>query len=287
MFIDGHAHACGVFSSAEKIVEYLDANNIDMVVLCAGEANSERNYKKPVYPNASFMQKLVFFFKNIIMSIKKTRILPENLDEQNKFVYKLSKKLPTRVINSYWVNPLDEDCIEKLDEFYPRYKFKMIKLHQFLAPFDIRSEKCKAVFMWAEKHNIPVFIHLRSKDQAAGFVDTANKFQNLSLIVGHMIGLDYINTNIISTNVYYDLSSPQLYSMGMLRRAFSKEGAERLILGSDMPYGIDNLAKVMARLKKLNLSDEQMSFICGENLYQLLDLNRKYEFIEKPENNDI
>lgn len=48
MIIDGHAHACGTYYSVGSIIKYLDLYGIDVVVLCAGEPESKRNYSYPM-----------------------------------------------------------------------------------------------------------------------------------------------------------------------------------------------------------------------------------------------
>jgi len=72
--------------------------------------------------------------------------------------------------------------------------------------------------------------------------------------------------------VYFDLSAPQLYSGLTLERAIHKIGCEKLILGSDSPYGIDNIEKTLKRLRKLLLTENQIRCICGENLIKILHL---------------
>lgn len=270
MIIDGHAHACGKYLNSQSIVKYLDEHRIDMVVLCGGEPNSVKDYSYPMLSNVFTGQGLGYFFNMIISMVIKINHAADHLDEQNKAVYELTKQLPNRVINAYWVNPTEKNCIDKLEQFYSVYNFRIIKLHQCWTQFDINSNQNKKIFSWANEHKIPVFIHLRSHDQVMEFVKNANQFSDTVFIVAHMIGLDYISQNLNGTNVYFDLSAPQLYSRNMLKKALNKFGAERLILGSDTPYGIDNISKVMSRLKQLSLSVEDIDLICGSNLAKLL-----------------
>jgi predicted TIM-barrel fold metal-dependent hydrolase len=57
-----------------------------------------------------------------------------------------------------------------------------------------------------------------------------------------------------------------------LERAIQKIGYEKLILGSDSPYGIDNIEKTIKRLRKLLLTEDQIRCICGDNLSRILHL---------------
>ncbi|BCN30920.1 hypothetical protein bsdtb5_22150 [Anaeromicropila herbilytica] len=43
-------------------------------------------------------------------------------------------------------------------------------------------------------------------------------------------------------------------------------------MGSDTPYGKNNIAKVLSRLRKLELTDREISLISGENIVKILSL---------------
>lgn len=137
MIIDGHAHACGVYSSIQNIEQYLSKHHIDMVVLTGGEPDSNKNYSYPMLSNLFKSEKLGYFFNKIIYNMVKLRKVASHIDEQNEFVCSISKTLPQKVLNTYWVNPLEENCMEKMVKFYDNHGFKMIKLHQCWTEFDI------------------------------------------------------------------------------------------------------------------------------------------------------
>ena len=45
-------------------------------------------------------------------------ILSKVSDEQNEYVWKLAKERKGRIINTYWFNPLDDECMDKLEKNY-------------------------------------------------------------------------------------------------------------------------------------------------------------------------
>lgn len=69
----------------------------------------------------------------------------------------------------------------------------------------------------------------------------SNNFPDTVIIVSHMIGFKEISDNSINTNIYYDMSAPQLISKETLEQAVKRVGCNRIILGSDIPYGERNL----------------------------------------------
>ena len=270
MIIDGHAHACGEYLTSNKIEEYLNKHNIDKVILCSGEPDSDKNYNYPMLSNVFKGIGLSLFFNRIICKLANRNHLSSYIDRENKKVYEISRELPDKVINAYWVNPLESNCVEKLAKFYDKYDFKIVKLHECWTRFKIDSIEGRLIIDWATKNKKPIFIHLLSEDEVKAFVKVANEFKDTSFIVAHMIGADYMHDKLNNINVFFDLSAPQLYSMDIMKRAIGNYGCDRLLLGSDTPYGTNNCERVINRLKKLNLSQENINLICGDNLEKLL-----------------
>ena len=94
-----------------------------------------------------------------------------------------------------------------------------------------------------------------------------------TFIIGHLFGLErYIQANIESENIFFEISSPALISIPRLKKAIKFFGAHRILLGSDTPYGQDNLKLNLARVRDLAISDEEKRLILGENMKKLLSL---------------
>lgn len=205
MIIDGHAHACGVYSNAYSIKRHLETNGIDMVVLCAGQPNSDKNYTYPMLSKIFKGQRLAYVFNKIIRIITKINHTSDYIDQENEKISILQQQMPDKIINAYWANPLEVDCIDKMERFYSTNGFKILKLHQCWTPFDIRSSESMDIITWSTKKKLPIFIHLFSDEQVAGFVEVTNKFIDTTFIVGHMIGFTSMSDKLKSQNVYFDI----------------------------------------------------------------------------------
>jgi len=59
--------------------------------------------------------------------------------------------------------------------------------------------------------------------------------------------------------------------MKRLLKAIEHFGANRIILGSDTPYGENNLKLNIERVKILNIPSEQRDLILGGNIKKLLE----------------
>lgn len=148
----------------------------------------------------------------------------------------------------------------------------MIKLHQCWNKFDIDDHNSIEVIKWETERIMPIFIHLLSENQVLKFVEITNVFKDTIFIVAHMIGFEIISRNTKNANVYYDLSSPQVYPTKIINKALISVGSTKLILGSDTPYGVDNIEKIKNRLKQQLLSSKDLDNIMGGNIAKLLRL---------------
>lgn len=272
MIIDGHAHACGQFLTCEGLERYLMEHKIDRVVLCGGEAESTKNYHYPMLSNVFWGQGLAYAMNRVIQRMSKKSDMVSHMKEENMMVYAMARKLPDRISNAYWINPEDPEAIRAMEDFYNHYGFCMVKLHQCWSTFMVDSAVCNEIYKWAAARKLPVFIHLLNKGQVKRFVEVANQNRKTTFIVAHMIGAKYMRGKLKYNNVYFDLSAPQLYSKRTMRSALRYYGASRLVLGSDTPYGRDNVDRVRKRLKKMKLSKAKTGQILGDNMKWLLKL---------------
>ena len=275
MMIDAHAHACGMLIDREGVERYLERSGMDGIVLCGGEPGSRRNYPYPLLSDHMGEERAVGLINGMIKRVIRGSGFAKRLDEENVRVWEIAEELSGKVYNAYWANPLEEDCLEKAMDFYREKGFSMLKLHQCWTDFDIRCEGCGSLFAWAAQQKIPVLIHLGDKRQAIRFLDVANRNLGTTFIVAHLLWAGLMAGGLEYENVCFDLSSPQLYSAAALRRVWACYGERRLIVGSDMPYGLHNLSAVMRRLDELGIDGRQRRMLCGENILRLLDERRK------------
>lgn len=275
MIIDAHAHACGKLLSRAGIEHYLKDQGIDRIVLCGGEPGSRRSYPYPLLSDYVGEERTVGLINAMIKQVIGASGFAGRFDEENERVRGLAAQLPGKAYHAYWANPLEEDCLEKAERFYREKGFDMLKLHQCWTDFDIQCEMCGRLFLWAAGQGVPVFIHLADKRQAVRFLDTANRNPGTTFIVAHLLWAGMMAGGLEHANVCFDLSSPQLYTMAALRRAWECYGEKRLIVGSDMPYGLHNLQVVERRIGALGISRRQRDLLFWGNILRLLEEGKK------------
>lgn len=273
MIVDAHAHACGDFLKGEDVASVLDRNGVDKVILVPGEYGSGKNYSIPNIA-ARFPNKDVIRVTN---SLTKIAIGitggAKKIDQGNEYVFSLVNQYPDRIIQFYWVKLSDPHWDEKLDRYFEEYKFKGIKLHQCWESFEVNSESFHQVANWAAAHGLPIFIHLFSKGDARQLAQYIKSNPKTLFIIAHLFGLEqYIAADITTDNIFLEISPPPLVSIKRVLKAIEHFGASRILMGSDTPYGKNNQKINLDRVRSLNLSDEQINQILGENIIKILYL---------------
>lgn len=275
MIIDGHAHACGKFLHANDILNHLDKNNVDIVVLVPGELNSKSEYSLPDIASKFPKKNVVKVTNNITKLVMKLTGKVKDIPVGNEYVYKLKSKAKNRIIQFLWVTTQIENINEYLSAKYKEWAFHGVKLHQCWESFSINSQFFKDVATWAENHDLPLFIHMYKDNDVKHLIEYKREHPNLKLIVAHLFGLElFIQANLKDNNLYFDTSPLQFISDYRIKKAIDYVGIERVLFGTDTPYGgKDNISKSLHRIYKLELSEHDKELILGLNMKRLLNLN--------------
>lgn len=271
MIIDGHAHACGGYLTPENIIRTLDNSGTDKVILVPGEPDSKAEYFLPdlaaLLPNLNVVKATNFLTKIVIRLSGMLNHIPDG----NEYVNKLSLTTGGRVIQFIWITTRFQNPIEYLENRLADWHFSGVKLHQCWDNFSIDSKFFIEIADWTEKYDLPLFIHLNNDKEVKKIIKYKRAHPDLKLIIAHLFGLElFINEKLSPENLYFDISSPQLVSKKRLMLAIRFFGAQNLILGSDNPYGRNNLQKNIDRVRALDINDQDKKSILGENLLNIL-----------------
>jgi len=273
MIIDGHAHSCGEFFEPEGIITRLDGVKVDKVVLCPGVKNGPGKY--------GFIPRLSAVVRNTDIMLGANKIIrllskiqkPCDLLTGNEYVHSLHLQHPDRIIQFFWADPTSDEIEAHLHEKFAAWGFKGIKLHQCTQSFDSTSPGLNVTINFAREKEMPVFIHLRSPGEVRKFMDIAKKTPEVNFIIAHLIGLKtLIKYKDTLNNIYFDISPAPLISLKRISMAVDNFGAGKVILGSDTPFGKDNLRKSIQKVTQLKLSRREEELILGENLRRILKI---------------
>jgi predicted TIM-barrel fold metal-dependent hydrolase len=178
------------------------------------------------------------------------------------------------VIQFIWITTQINSPSTYLDNKRKDWNFKGVKLHQCWESFSVDSDFFREVAVWTENNGMPLFIHLYSDSEVEKIIEYKKKHLNLNLIIAHLFGLElFITQNFKDDNLYFDTSTLQLISNTRLMNAINFVGADKVIFGTDTPYGCqDNIKKNLNRIKNLEISNEDKELILGGNIKRILKI---------------
>lgn len=271
MIIDGHAHSAGEFYRGEDIVRTLDELGVDKVVLCPGPINEPRKW--PVPPLAKVFRKRGLGLPgNRLLRLTAGYVTRHaDLAGSNAFVASLARRYPGRIAQNYWVNPGSPGDLGGLGARYDEWKFNALKVHQCFQRVPSDSPGMHELARFAGKRKLPVFIHLYAKRDAFGLLTLAAAHPGTTFVIAHLLGLEVFAAadRARLDNVYFDISPPNLNPLPLVERALGIFGAKRLLLGSDTPYGKDNLRMSLERVNGLRIPAAEKALILGGNASRL------------------
>jgi predicted TIM-barrel fold metal-dependent hydrolase len=274
VLIDGHAHACGNLLDPEGIRRTLDANGVDKVVLVPGQHQSAKTYRLPNLAKYFPTREVANVTNALTRVVVRAAGSARHVEKDNETVFGLATSCAGRVIQFYWVMLGHGFDLATVDACYRSWKFKGFKVHQCWDDFDVRGEAFGALTAYASVHDLPVFIHLNGARQVKELIEVAAARPEATFIVGHLYGVEhFMGSPRAIPNVYFDLSCPDVVSVVRLAAALDHFGARRLIFGSDTPFGRDNIARGIDRIRSLDIPESDKELILGGNMARSLRMD--------------
>ncbi|MCK5449410.1 amidohydrolase family protein [Candidatus Pacearchaeota archaeon] len=193
--------------------------------------------------------------------------LPENFSHNttpnNNSVLEESEK-DSALIPIYWFNVFD--IPDKIDS-----RYKAIKFHPDIGQIPIDDKK---VIEFVNKINFPVFIHTNEAKEYSTLkkIISLAKQVEVPVIAVHSGSVTKtffkLHDYEFPDNVYFETSGIQ-YSI-ILKKIYEMVGAEKIILGSDYPFGDPRVS--LAMIDSLNISPKEKELITTKNIEKILKI---------------
>lgn len=264
--IDIHAHAAGSYGSATSIKRMAAQYKIEKIVLCPSPKN---NHDLPEPPTMHFKQKPdSIFTMNRMNRIAYLHFFKDNGDG-NQFVRELREQLPDLIVPFLWVDPLDTESMNRLENTIETDQPGGIKLHQAWNPFKIDGREFKDLVDLASSHQLPVFIHLYSKREVQKMCRFIRENPNAVFIIGHLAGAKlFAESGVNLANVFFDTSSSGRIQSSDIQWAIDTFGYEQIVFGTDTPY--TSIDAQIDRIGRLNLPDRIKEHVFSLNAKRIL-----------------
>lgn len=263
MRIDAHGHACGYYNTIDLIKSEMLRNKLDKIILFPGEKDKkidllkDRKNKEILYTTNIIGELLGRFFS-----------FDKIINQRNHDVFEMSKELPNNIIQFYWLTPRFLSAIQ-VD--YKSMQFKGIKLHQCIKYFKINSKFFNYILDFAEEHKLPIIIHLRGKKDVTELIKII-KNRNIRIIVAHLFYIDIFKKywDGISNKIWFDMANYYFLNISTIELAINYFGSEKIIFGSDNPFGEDCINKTIKIVENLSIDNYEKNNILGNNIDNLM-----------------
>lgn len=265
--IDGHAHSAGEFFRGENIVRILDGLGVDKVILCPGPVNEPKKWPVPALARV-FKKRGLGLPGNRLLRLTAGYVAKRfDFDVNNAYVASLARRFPGRIAQACWIDPGNAEVMRGLPARHDEWKFKAVKLHQCYQRFRSDSPGMHELARFAGDRGLPIFIHLYAKRDAIDLLKVVAAHPETTFVIGHLLGLEVFAAadRSLLRSVHFDISPPNLCPLRLVKRALKMFGAEKLLLGSDTPYGKDNLKMSIDRVRGLDITDGEKALILGGN----------------------
>lgn len=186
---------------------------------------------------------------------------------------------PDRLIPFATVNPRDGDAaLEEMERSVKELGHRGFKLHPWNSSFFANSPAAHEVARKGEELGVPFIIHSGTPPSSSPLqiAEMARVAPGTDFMLAHM-GLPDLWKEALSAamrypNIYLETSgTPSL----AIRTAVQRLGAERVIYGSDLPFGgRENIFFQIQKIKDLELSDAEERLILRGNAERVLHEKR-------------
>lgn len=195
----------------------------------------------------------------------------------NRTTLEAVQKYPDELVGLVWANPhRGEKALQEIESAVKEWGFKGIKMHPLLDAYLPDQDIVHPIMELAKKLKVPVLFHCGHPPWSLPwhFGNLADVYPDVTMILGHMGDghIVYINGSIDVAarhdNIVLETSGMPMHTK--IREAAGRLGVDRVIYGSDSPFG--HPAFEIPKVKISGLSDEELDLILAENAAKIFRL---------------
>jgi len=289
MIIDTHCHLDLTENPPEKMIEFMDAGGVDKAVIFACVCDN-----LPSVPAALLWVARTLLqtpFAGIALGIYEdaTSSQPGKLKTGGKFfdihtapdnipVAEAIKQHPDRFIGFQTLNPKDNpDVLKQFEQGINEHGMKGVKVHSWFHDYN-PGKLLMEIAGRCRELGLPILLHMGGRPDTSNVQVLLDAFPDLKLILAHL-GIPFFQRSWEQAknypNVYMDISGPYL-SAGLVRKAVKAVGPDKIIYGTDAPYGLRSkdgswtYTHTKTWVEKLSISEADKEKIFSGNLLRLL-----------------
>ena len=197
----------------------------------------------------------------------------------NELTLEAVKKYPDRLVGLVWINPYEgEDAINKIRRAVGEWGFRGVKMHPLMDSYLPDQPVVYPIMDEAAKQRFPILFHCGHPPWSLPwhFGNLADRYPDVEIILGHMGHghIVYINGAIEVAkkhdNLILETSAMPMHSK--IREAVIEVGEDRVIYGSDTPFG--HPAFELEKVRVAGLTEHQLELVLGENSKRIFKIEK-------------
>lgn len=231
----------------------------------------------PAYKPAPEEMIAVMDLLNIeVLAITSTLACYNDCPRGNAEVDAVLRRFPNRFRGYITVNPNPPgQAVAELRKWSHFHSPPLIKLHPSLHKYPVHGDHYRPIWDYANQTHAIVLVHTWDSDPNCGpllFPSIARAHPHARILLGHS-GVTWrgymqaIEAAQAASNLYLDLSGSQNHRL-ILERCVERLGAERILLGSDLPFL--EASMTIGRVLTSDISDAAKEQILRTNFRQML-----------------
>lgn len=194
----------------------------------------------------------------------------------NKLVLDAVSRYPKQLVGCVWPNPHEPSSRDLVRKALNDWGFRGVKLHPLFQAFLPNDDIVHPIMEEARRARVPVLIHTGHSPFSLPWSvgELAENFRDVEIVMLHMgdgNGLYIqaaINTARRYDNIYLETSAMPM--VNKIREAVDVLGKDRVMYGSDMPFGLPHVE--IAKMTSADLTEDEFDHVFYHNSKKVLGI---------------
>jgi predicted TIM-barrel fold metal-dependent hydrolase len=200
------------------------------------------------------------------------------LNEASATTARQFAEAPIQIVPGLTVHPGDDDALSIVQDGVDSLALRVLKLHCSVGSFTIDDPKLKQVFAFANERRLPVIVHLghnvngrTEAEELPSIAKVSDDFPDLPMILahcGHHSAPTALQLMREHPSLYADLT-PVVSEFPEVDVESLEQLSDRILFGTDAPNTALSVTDCLRWLTEMNLSQNALTSIIGENASRL------------------
>jgi len=282
--VDAHYHLEEQMETVEALLEQMQKHGVNRVALIP--KMNEPFHLKPIPKKAGellprlLMSRLrvlgLLLYNSTVTSDGKLSTLGTKYllyhKPDNTYIDRVIQENTDTFFGWIFINPKTMDSIEEVERWIGRQGWIGVKTHPFWHSYPL--DKLDDVAALCQEKGLPILMHLGGDRKTGDFRYLPERHPGLKIIYAHAAVPYYREVWAYiknKENIFVDLSSSVYMNEEILTDVTNSLGYKKCLYGTDGPYANATQGRMLNRIHRLNLSENEQDYILGANFLELID----------------